>query len=56
MYLGIVRMIDQIIAYILSPLMGDCYIAGGIKPYPLIPKDIVVRGFIIETGVLEEIQ
>ena len=52
------RMIDQIIAYILIPLMGDCYKAGGIKPYPLVPKDIVVRGFIIdsETGALEEIE
>ena len=52
-------MIDQIIAYILSPLMGDGYKAGGaIKTHPLVPKDIVVRGFIIdsETGALEEIR
>ena len=37
-------MIDQIIDYN--------------KPHPLVPKDIVVRGFIIdsETGALEEIQ
>ena len=37
-------MIDQIIDYI--------------KTHPLVPKDIVVRGFIIdsETGALEEIQ
>lgn len=50
-------MIDQIIDYILSPLMGDGYKAGGIKPHPLVPKSIVVRGFIIdsETGALEEI-
>lgn len=50
-------MIDQIIAYILSPLMGDGYKAGGIKTHPLVPKDVVVRGFIIdsETGALEEI-
>ena len=52
-------MIDQIIDYILSPLMGDGYKAGGaIKTHPLVPKDIVVRGFIIdsETGELEEIR
>ena len=53
-------MIDQIIAYnILSPLMGDGYKAGGtIKTHPLVPKDIVVREFIIdsETGALEEIR
>ena len=51
-------MIDQIIDYnILSPLMGDGYKEGGIKTHPLVPKDIVVRGFIIdsETGKLEEI-
>jgi hypothetical protein len=48
-------MIDQIIANnILSPLMGDGYKAGGIKTHPLVPKDVVVRGFIIdsETGEL----
>ena len=55
-------MIDQIIDFIiLSPLLGDGYKAGGIqtiKTHPLVPKDIVVRGFIIdsETGALEEIQ
>ena len=52
-------MIDQIIAYILSPLIGDGYKAGGaIKTHPLVPNDIVVRGFIIdsETGALEEIK
>ena len=56
-------MIDQIIEYnIMSPLLGDGYKAGGIgepiKTHPLVPKDIVVRGFIIdsETGALEEIQ
>ena len=52
-------MIDQIIDYILSPLMGDGYKAGGaIKTHPLVPNDIVVRGFIIdsETGALEEIE
>lgn len=52
-------MIDQIIAYnILSPLMGDGYKAGGIKTHLLVPKDVVVRGFIIdsETGELEEIK
>ena len=54
-------MIDQIIEYnIMSPLLGDGYKAGGIggiKTHPLVPKDIVVRGFIIdsETGGLEEI-
>jgi hypothetical protein len=54
-------MIDQIIEYnIMSPLLGDGYKAGGIesiKTHPLVPKDIVVRGFIIdsETGALEEI-
>ena len=55
LHLGI--KIDQIIVYILSPLMGDGYKAGGIKTHPLVPKDIVVRGFIIdsETGALEEI-
>ena len=55
------EMIDQIIEYnIMSPLLGDGYKAGGIefiKTHPLVPKDIVVRGFIIdsETGALEEI-
>ena len=55
-------MIDQIIEYnIMSPLVGDGYKAGGIesiKTHPLVPKDIVVRGFIIdsETGALEEVQ
>ena len=52
-------MIDQIIEYnIMSPLLGDGYKAEGIKTHPLVPKDIVVRGFIIdsETGALEEIQ
>jgi hypothetical protein len=56
-------MIDQIIEFnIMSPLLGDGYKAGGfvetIKTHPLVPKDIVVRGFIIdsETGALEEIQ
>ena len=51
-------MIDQIIAYnSLSPLMGDGYKAGGIKTHLLVPKDVVVRWFIIdsETGELEEI-
>ena len=51
-------MIDQIIEYnIMSPLLGDGYKAEGIKTHPLVPKDIVVRGFIIdsETGKLEEI-
>ena len=52
-------MIDQIIAYnSLSPLMGDGYKAGGINTHPLVPKNVVVRGFIIdsETGELEEIK
>ena len=56
-------MIDQIIEFnIMSPLLGDGYKAGGIggtiKTHPLVPKDIVVRGFIIdsETGTLEEIE
>ncbi len=54
-------MIDQIIEFnIMSPLLGDGYKARGIesiKTHPLVPKDIVVRGFIInsETGALEEI-
>ena len=54
-------MIDQIIEYnIMSPLLGDGYKAGGIetiKTHPLVPKDIVARGFIIDsgTGALEEI-
>jgi len=51
-------MIDQIIDYnIMSPLLGDGYKAGGIKTHPHVPKDIEVRGFIIdsETGGLEEI-
>ena len=34
----------------MSPLLGDGYKAGGIggtiKTHPLVPKDIVVRGFI----------
>ena len=54
---------DQIIEFnIMSPLPGDSYkaegIGGTIKPHPLVPKDIVVRGFIIdsETGVLKEIK
>jgi carbonic anhydrase len=43
----------------MSPLLGDGYKAGRIetiKPHPLVPKDIVVRGFIIdsEIGELEE--
>ena len=55
-------MIDQIIEFnIMSPLLGDGYKAGGIggiKTHQLVPKDIVVRGFIIdsETGELEEIE
>ena len=56
-------MIDQIIEFnIMSPLPGDSYkaegIGGTIKPHPLVPKDIVVRGVIIdsETGVLKEIK
>ena len=55
-------MIDQIIEFnIMSPLLGDGHKAGGsgktIKTHPLVPKDIVVRGFIIdsETGALKEI-
>ena len=54
-------MIDQIIEYnIMSPLLGAGYKAGGIgeiRTHPLVPKDIVVRGFIFdsETGELEEI-
>ena len=51
-------MIDQIIEFnIMSPLLGDGYKAGGIETHPLVPKDIVVRGFIIdsETGALKEI-
>ena len=51
-------MIDQIIEFnIMSLLLGDGYKAGGIETRPLVPKDIVVRGFIIdsETGALEEI-
>ena len=45
-------MIDQIIAF------NKTFVAEkGYKTYPLVPKDIVVRGFIIdsETGALEEI-
>ena len=46
-------MIDQIIEFnIMSPLLGDGYKAGGIetiKTHPLVPKDIVVRGFIIDS-------
>ena len=55
-------MIDQIIEFkIMSPLLGDGYKAGRIetiKPHPLVPKDIVVRGFIIdsEIGELEEVK
>ena len=55
-------MIDQIIEFnIMSPLLGDGYKAGGIdaiETHTVVPKDIVVRGFIIdsETGALEEIQ
>ena len=52
-------MIDQIIEFnIMSPLLGDGYKAGGIMTHPLVPKDIVVRGFIIdsETGGLEDIK
>ena len=39
----------------LTELLGDAKI---IKTHPLVPKDIVVRGFIIdsETGALEEIK
>ena len=54
-------MIDQILEFnIMSPLLGDGYKAGGIgeiKTHPLVSKDLVVRGFIIdsETGELEEI-
>ena len=54
-------MIDQIIEYnIMSPLLGNGYKAGGIgriKTHPLVPKDIMVRGFIIdsETGALNEV-
>ena len=48
------------IKHIMRPPLGDGYKAGGIggiKTHPLVPKDIVVRGFIIdsETGKLEEI-
>jgi hypothetical protein len=56
------EMIDQIIEFnMMSSLLGDGYKAGGIettKTHPLVPKDIVVRGFIIdsETGALEEIK
>ena len=45
-------MIDQIIAF------NKNFVAEkGYKTHPLVPKDIVVRGFIIdsETGALEEI-
>ena len=47
-------MIDQIIDFnIMSPLLGDGYKAGDIvetvKAHPLVPKDIVVRGFIIDS-------
>ena len=36
---------------------GACHMSYAIKTHPLVPKDIVVRGFIIdsETGKLEEI-
>ncbi len=45
-------MIDQIIAF------NKTFVAQkGYETHPLVPKDIVVRGFIIdsETGKLEEI-
>ena len=44
-------MIDQIIEY-------NKTFAEPIKTHPLVPKDIVARGFIIdsETGALEEIE
>ena len=45
-------MIDQIIAF------NKTFVAQkGYETHPLVPKDIVVRGFIIdsETGALEEI-
>ena len=45
-------MIDQIIEY------NKTFVAQkGYKTHPLVPKDVVVRGFIIdsETGALEEI-
>jgi carbonic anhydrase len=44
---------------VLSPLTRIGYKAGEtIKTYPLVPKDIIVRGFVIdsETGALEEIK
>ena len=43
----------------MSPLTRIGYKAGEtIKTHPLVPKDIVVRGFVIdsETGALEEIK
>ena len=46
-------MIDQIIAF------NKTFVAQkGYETHPLVPKDIVVRGFIIdsETGALEEIE
>lgn len=46
-------MIDQIIEY------NKTFVAQkGYETHPLVPKDIVVRGFIIdsETGELEEIE
>ena len=45
-------MIDQIIEYYKNFVAQKCY-----ETHPLVPKDIVVRGFIIdsETGELEEI-
>ncbi len=46
-------MIDQIIQY------NKTFVAQkGYETRPLVPKDIVVRGFIIdsETGALEEIE
>jgi len=46
-------MIDQIIEY------NKTFVAQkGYETHPLVPKDIVVRGFIIdsETGALEEIE
>ena len=45
-------MIDQIIEY------NKTFVAQkGYETHPLVPKDVVVRGFIIdsETGALEEI-
>ena len=46
-------MIDQIIEY-----NKTFVVQKGYETHPLVPKDIVVRGFIIdsETGALEEIE